>query len=283
MILERSPKAGRASKQASFHGIDEPTLEQAMRTIYPAHQENITSQDYIEGSKAFAERRKPNWRNQWPSEEIIDDAGDKPDHRVITPGECRQMKARRDFGFDSLGPAELGQALWMGLILASGISLSAAFACVTPFVALATLSALKLHRRHAFAVIGMVWLANQAVGYGLLGYPWTWNSLAWGLAIGASAGLAVLAATALSTTRPAPLAVSLPFVAGFAAFEFGLYGAGFILPGGDGAFTASAVGHVFLINAVMLCGLVAAYNVVAMAALPISRRASTARPLGAPL
>jgi enoyl-CoA hydratase/carnithine racemase len=64
MILECSPKAVRASKQASYRGLDEPTLEQAMRTIYPAQQENIESQDYIEGPKAFAEKRKPNWRNQ---------------------------------------------------------------------------------------------------------------------------------------------------------------------------------------------------------------------------
>ena len=32
MILECSPKAVRASKEASYRGMDEPTLEQAMRT-----------------------------------------------------------------------------------------------------------------------------------------------------------------------------------------------------------------------------------------------------------
>jgi enoyl-CoA hydratase/carnithine racemase len=35
-----------------------------MRTVYPAQQENIESQDYIEGPKAFAEKRKPNWQNR---------------------------------------------------------------------------------------------------------------------------------------------------------------------------------------------------------------------------
>ena len=64
MILECSPKAVRASKQAVYRGLDEPTLEQAMRTIYPAQRENAESQDYIEGPKAFAEKRRPNWRNQ---------------------------------------------------------------------------------------------------------------------------------------------------------------------------------------------------------------------------
>ena len=63
-ILECSPKAVRASKQAAYRGLDEPKLETAMRTVYPAQQENIESQDYIEGPKAFAEKRKPNWQNK---------------------------------------------------------------------------------------------------------------------------------------------------------------------------------------------------------------------------
>jgi len=64
MILECSPMAVRASKQASYRGMGEPTLERAMRTVYPAQQANIESQDYIEGPKAFAEKRKPNWQNK---------------------------------------------------------------------------------------------------------------------------------------------------------------------------------------------------------------------------
>ncbi len=63
-ILECSPKAVRASKQASYLGLDEQKLETAMRTVYPAQQENLESQDYIEGPKAFAEKRKPNWQNR---------------------------------------------------------------------------------------------------------------------------------------------------------------------------------------------------------------------------
>jgi enoyl-CoA hydratase/carnithine racemase len=64
MILECSPKAVRATKQAAYHGLNEPTLEQALRTIYPAQKENVESQDYIEGPRAFAEKRKPNWQNK---------------------------------------------------------------------------------------------------------------------------------------------------------------------------------------------------------------------------
>ena len=35
-----------------------------MRTVYSAQRENMESQDYIEGPKAFAEKRKPNWQNR---------------------------------------------------------------------------------------------------------------------------------------------------------------------------------------------------------------------------
>jgi crotonobetainyl-CoA hydratase len=64
LILECSPKAVRAAKQAVYAGAMEPTLETAMRKAYPAQQENISSQDYIEGPKAFAEKRKPDWQNK---------------------------------------------------------------------------------------------------------------------------------------------------------------------------------------------------------------------------
>ena len=64
MILECSPMAIRASKQALYLGLQEPSLEQAMRTVYPAQKANMESQDYVEGPKSFAEKRKPIWKNK---------------------------------------------------------------------------------------------------------------------------------------------------------------------------------------------------------------------------
>jgi hypothetical protein len=175
------------------------------------------------------------------------------------------MKSMRDLGHRHAEPGEAGRWIWIALIVTSGACLTPFFACVTPFAALATLAALNLGRRDMFAVVGLVWLVNQVIGYGILGYPWTWDSAAWGLAIGASVGLAVLAATGLSITRPAPLAVSLPFVAAFATFELGLHAAGYLLPGSEDAFSAWVVARVFLINAVALCGLMAAYHLAMLA------------------
>lgn len=150
------------------------------------------------------------------------------------------------------------QWVWTALIIMSGVLLSAYFACVTPFAALATLAALKLGRGKAFSMMGLVWLANQAIGYGLLGYPWTWDSAAWGLVIGVAIGVATVAARALATTRPAPFAVSLPFVAAFAVYEMSLYLAGFVLPVSEAAFSASVVRDLFVINSASICCLITA-------------------------
>lgn len=157
-----------------------------------------------------------------------------------------------------------GRNLWIALIVASGIGLSLFFACVTPFAALATVAALYLRADERWAVIGFVWLANQIVGFGILRYPLTWDCAAWGVAIGLSSALAVLAAGALSTTRPAPLAVSLPFVGAFAAFEAGLYAAGRMLPAGGDAFGLPVIRHVFWVNAAALCGLTVVYQVLSL-------------------
>lgn len=64
MILECSPMAVRASKESVRRGLDEESLESAVRALYPAQQANNECQDYLEGPRAFAEKRKPNWQNK---------------------------------------------------------------------------------------------------------------------------------------------------------------------------------------------------------------------------
>jgi enoyl-CoA hydratase/carnithine racemase len=63
-ILECSPMAIRASKQVVYQSQTHPSLAAAMTAAYPAADANLASQDYIEGPKAFAERRKPEWQNR---------------------------------------------------------------------------------------------------------------------------------------------------------------------------------------------------------------------------
>lgn len=63
-ILECSPMAIRASKEAVYRGLDEPNLEAAVRARYPEHVACYAGEDFIEGPKAFSEKRKPAWQNK---------------------------------------------------------------------------------------------------------------------------------------------------------------------------------------------------------------------------
>ena len=64
MILECSPMAVRTSKQAVYRGMNEPTLRDALNARYPMQDAMMKSEDYSEGPRAFAEKRKPNWKNK---------------------------------------------------------------------------------------------------------------------------------------------------------------------------------------------------------------------------
>ena len=61
LICECAPLSIRASKDVVYRGLDEADLEAAMGNKYDSVRAMVKGHDYIEGPKAFAEKRPPNW------------------------------------------------------------------------------------------------------------------------------------------------------------------------------------------------------------------------------
>lgn len=62
-IMGCSPIAVRASKEAAMRGLDVP-LKDALATRYSNQEQLMKSEDFLEGPRAFAEKRQPVWKNR---------------------------------------------------------------------------------------------------------------------------------------------------------------------------------------------------------------------------
>ena len=163
----------------------------------------------------------------------------------------------------------------IGLISIASILLSRAFACATPFAALATLSAFTLRGREAVALIAFVWLTNQLIGFGLLHYPWTLSTFAWGAAIGVAALAGLIAAGEVARRVVTPLWASIPLAltGAFAAYELVLFASTAFLPAGPGAFAFLILRRIFTINVTATGLLLTAHCMARLAADRLRRLA----------
>jgi hypothetical protein len=176
---------------------------------------------------------------------------------------------------------------WGGILTALTVASTLAVACGTPFAALATLAALFLPRRDAFALIAVNWLANQAIGFGLLHYPLNWDCYRGGIDLGIAALLSTMAAMLAQRALRAPRALRSvatsvraigSFAAAFLAYEGTLFA---ISPSGSRAdFAASVVLYIFYVNAVAFAALLLLQT--AAAALGFSADSSGAATGNAP-
>jgi hypothetical protein len=148
------------------------------------------------------------------------------------------------------------------LVAISAIS-SWEFACITPFVAFAVAAAYALSVAAALFTVAGVWLANQAIGFGILGYLWTVNTILWGFAMGAAVLLAagLACATLRLVIQNKVIAVGTSFVVALGAYEGGLFLVTFALGGRD-TFTSAIVGHVALLNLGWTIALVGTYEIL---------------------
>ena len=144
---------------------------------------------------------------------------------------------------------------WLGLLVAASAALSMVYTCITPFAAFAVIGAASLSRWNAVAFTVLLWLTNQAVGYGVLDYPWTARGAAWGVALGGAAVVGTLAAhwtvSRLGAFRPSVRALGA-FVPAFALYQLTLYAVAVSILGGTGAFVPAIVGRVLVVNALTL-------------------------------
>jgi hypothetical protein len=166
--------------------------------------------------------------------------------------------------------------LWPAILAVTAVGGSLALTCVAPFVAFAVVTAGTLRLRSALGTMAVIWLANQALGFGVLGYPWTLNTMLWGLAIGGAAMLATVAASgALGRFRASAgwLRLPLAFGAAFVVYETAIMAASFSLGNGD-VFAPALLGRLALIDAAWLGGLVLVHAVLAARPQPWRRSTS---------
>jgi enoyl-CoA hydratase/carnithine racemase len=64
MILACSPLSIRASKDVVYRSLDTASLRESMEAGYESVARLVRSEDYVEGPRAFAEKRPPNWKGR---------------------------------------------------------------------------------------------------------------------------------------------------------------------------------------------------------------------------
>ena len=171
--------------------------------------------------------------------------------------------------------------LWFGLLVAVSAAITTVFTCVTPFAAFAVIAAVTVSRRDAVMLAVALWLTNQVVGFGVLHYPWTASTLAWGVALGGAAVIGTLAALWMFQrlgSLPTLAQSVAAFVASFVLYQLTLWAVAVSWLGGTDMFAPGIVSQVLVINAVTLIGLFALRQVVAGAALLIRRHRAHASP-----
>jgi hypothetical protein len=148
--------------------------------------------------------------------------------------------------------------LWLTVLIAASVFFTFGFACAVPFAAFGAATALTLNSRDALLLTVALWLVNQIVGFGFMGYPWDGTTLLWGGVLGMVALLSTAAARVASArliSASYGIALVLSFAAAFVVYEGSLYIVSATWLGGMEAFAAATIAYIAGLNALAFVGL----------------------------
>lgn len=148
--------------------------------------------------------------------------------------------------------------LWMAVLVAASVGFTFGFACAVPFAAFGAATALTLNTRDALLLTIALWLVDQIIGFGFLGYPWDGTTLLWGAVLGVvallSTGAARIASTRLAASTYGMILIA-SFAAAFIVYEGSLYIVSAAWLGGTDNYAASTVATIVGLNALAFVGL----------------------------
>ena len=171
--------------------------------------------------------------------------------------------------------------LWLVVLVGASVGFTFGFACAVPFAAFGAATALTLNTRDALLLTIALWLANQIVGFGLMGYPWDGSTLLWGGVLGIVALLSTAAARIASTwLTSASYAMILvgSFAAAFIVYEGSLYIVSAAWLGGTEDYAASIVAYIAGLNILAFVGLLILERLGRMLGLAVAPALGIAAP-----
>lgn len=152
------------------------------------------------------------------------------------------------------------ETLWAFILAIVAVAGSLAAACMMPFVAIAVIAAATVGRGAAVMAVVGAWGANQILGFGLLGYPWTPYAAAFGLALGMGSLAALFVARGLGLGRETVKLgrVAAAFGLGFIVYEALLFALALTI-GGTETFAPHIILQIAVNDGLWLAGLLGLY------------------------